>query len=755
MTVSAGGSIANNAAGTIKDVIVEVATGGTVTNEGAIENTDVAVSGGSLTNSGSMTDSSIAVSGGSVVNTGSLTDTDVTVSDNGAFTVESGAITGGTLTATGGTFEVTGGSTAFDSEVGTNLVIGDSGRYEVTENASSNWEQAAINGSAQLSGTAQWTQTTVTDGASLTVDGSLRGQTFTQTGGEAVVSGGTLTVEKADVGGMLSVSSNGIFKVGSSADFADRIGATDRITNKSTIVVGNTVHVDRGGSLTVGNVSDPITGSGLVFGSDSVTIVDVQSLNGDAAFKGTGDAMVLVEQGATLILGNVTEAGTIKIVEDFATVSTAVAAQTLTRDASSAELIRSWFDSDHLYALNEDGTGLNWLLDLGMDDNSIWVVATLANVDTVYTDLIAENNANALLVSQSSAKDAVFVRGVLQNRDLSVETKTRVLNSVAQIGAAGAVTASGFDSMTAGVNAIEDRLAFAGDTFSADGRMIDPDEGALWVNVLSGKRKADNLSAAGRMKNGYDADMSGFVIGADRRLGNLRAGVAFSYQDGSLDSTGDMLDTSSDVTTYGVHAYMSGLLTDRLQIIGSLGWFWHDADVSMRINTADFGTATANTDSSLFAASLRAESRFDFGKLAVIPHAGIRVLMSSTDDYTTKIDGEDAFKTSESTRLNAQLPIGVTVKGDVDVKGWQVSPFADLTVTPQIGKTDSESRVTGVSSGATDVYGSQFAGRFSSTLNLGVKAAKGNVSFGANLGTTQGSSGRSDVTFGVSAKFRF
>lgn len=549
--------------------------------------------------------------------------------------------------------------------------------------------------------------------------------------------------------------------------FDDLIKAPQLPDAPVKVVVGGTVRVDKNGSLNFGNgtyvkpaedaepgdrgTANVETGTGnLFFGADSTTVVSVPGIGKGPAFTTDSDAAtVTVEEGATLILGNVSEAGQYLITDGF-----------LTQEGG---LIEGWLDEEHLFALNEDGTGLDWVLDLGFDADSVWVDVAYADVRTEYPDIVMPGNANDSLHHGSDPRGPqdVFINEILKDKTIGVDEKTRILNSVVQIGAAGGVFGAGFDDMTATVDMLENRVSFAGETFTHDGRMVAGMTGTdLWAVTLGGTHSVDSNRAAGGMSGGYEADSYGFMAGLDHRIAGTdwRAGAALSYRDGNLDSTGDWLSASTDYDAFGIQAYANYSPNPHFNLIGSVGYFRNGAETSVSLPAASktFREASSEVDLDMVAAAVRMEGCFDVGSVSVIPHAGVRMLVTNAGAYATKLDGRTAFENDADSLVTGQLPIGVAVRGDFSgANGWTWRPSADVTLTPQFGDVDVITNVRGADSGLAEKVKAEMTGHFSATGSIGLQAEKDGLAVGAGYGFTGGMSGRADHAFNVNVRWRF
>ena len=710
LTVGSGGTVTVAEGGREEGDILDLAQGGYVVEEGGKadwnlvwtgKNDDRPEGGGSFTNGGDVTVDTVHVgAGGSFAN--------------------SGTVSGGELNVgLGGVVHVEGGRTDFDK-----TVIGQNGWFVVGNGETPSASDKAVYEFSSAD--------------------TIEGDVFVVNNGELVFSG-----------------------EGTDETFDDLIKAPQLPDAPVKVVVGGTIHVGSHGSLNFGNSSYtkpsagaeegdrgtanvPVGTGNLFFGSDSTTVVSVPGIGKGPAFTtDSSSATVTVEEGATLILGNVSEAGQYVITEGF-----------LTKDGA---LIEGWLDEEHLFALNEDGTGLDWVLDLGFDADSVWVDVAYADVRTEYEDMVLPENVNDSLKHGSDPRGPqdTFINEVLKDKTIGVGEKTRIINSVAQIAAAGGVFGSAFDSVTASVDTLENRASFTGETFTHDGRMVAGPSGTdLWAVALGGSHSVDSNMASGRMSGGYDADSYGFMAGFDHKIEGTdwRMGVALSYRDGDLRNSGDWLSASTDYDAFGIQAYANYAPNRHVNLIGSLGYFRNGSETTMGLPAASktFREASAEIDLDMVAAAVRMEGRFDVGSVSVIPHAGVRMLITNAGSYATKLDGKTAFESDADSLVTGQLPVGVALRGDFTASnGWTWRPTADVTVTPQFGDVDVLTHVRGADAGITEKVESEVIGHFVATGSLGMQVEKDGLAIGAGYGFTGGMSGRADHAFNVNVRWRF
>ena len=561
--------------------------------------------------------------------------------------------------------------------------------------------------------------------------------------------------------GKLWVIGNGDLTFGTASDgFADKIQKFDEkvpgLTGAAArVTVGQTVTMGKGSSLAVGsNVWNPAKDEGRVemkegsvyFGRDSYVLIDIGSLGDAPAFATTVEgATATVEHGASLVFGNLTKTGEFTLLEGF----------DLSANLGEDGDWKGGWDGEDLYIVNDDGSGLDYFiqLDVDKDGNKVSANVDVADLETVYPDIVLPGLGNEALQDCAKGNDSSFICGIVKDENLTVEEKTRIINSVAQIASVGGTTASAYADMGLVSDVLEDRLSFTGPTHK-DGQLLQiPATDALWVEVIGGKTKTGSL-ALSNLSGGVKSDTYGVMIGADALMPRpaVKVGGAFSYLSGSLTSTGSGLSTTNDYDTYGAHLYAAWTPTTKFNLVGHVDWMLQDSDISMSIGTDSFGKASAKPNVNVAQAGIRAEVRETVGVFDIVPHVGLRAVYTKTDDFKTKIDGKNAFRNALEDTFTVQMPIGLTVSGYVPAQGgWTVAPKADITFVPQLGDTDQTSTVRGTAMSSSDSVNGAFAGEYYGQVKLGLTMInpKADTSFGGTVGYARGDAGKKDLTFGV------
>ena len=655
-------------------------------------------------------------------------------------------------------------------EKGDILTIDKGGEHD--NSGTSIWNNVVVaGGDVNNTGDIETEKLTIDDGLVNIGEGSLNAGETDLNGGDLVIGNdkdrtpeNRVTAEinpKDDViDTNIYVKNNGDLNLGPKGglDWADSIGSpTVPSGTPSRLVITTNVTTGPGGGIAVGpevwtdkDNHVQIGNGDLYFAKDSLTVIDSSILtDGKSAFNTTSDvAKVTVEPGANLILGNIEEVGDYTIVNGYITGG----------NESDGRWTGGW-TGDNLYALPQDGSGINWILKLHNDPSQIWVNATLADVRTVYPDIAIPNIANDdMLNCKSGDPGADFVCRVLRDKELDVAGKTKILNSVANIAFAGGAMSVAMNDLNSATDSIEGRVSMKNEAFTENGVMREWERGNdLWIDVIGGKQKYKSLSATGISKAGYDTNSYGFVMGYDRKFADkpIILGAAFSYNHGSLDSTGDVLKTKNKYNSFGLHAYGAYAPVEKVNLIGTLSWMHNSSDITQSINAAGFNKADADVKTNMFSLGARAEATIPAGKANIVPHAGLRYVWAKSGKYDTKVDGKKVWSNKADATNTFQLPIGVAVRTDIaTASGWNVRPQADVTVIPQFGDTKQKTKLSNFN-GVSDKLSGEFAGKFGTNVNLGVQADKGPATIGVRYGFTGGTKGKADHMFKLEARYRF
>ena len=304
-------------------------------------------------------------------------------------------------------------------------------------------------------------------------------------------------------------------------------------------------------------------------------------------------------------------------------------------------------------------------------------------------------------------------------------------NDAAKLGATSAVASVTMDA----ISAFNDSVAARTNVLAQRAEGV-----TVWADVMGGHYEAKELMDG----QGYKSDVYGGVLGVDSVVDGYTLGAAFTVATADTDSTNTLAVSSTDSDFVGFSFYGAKAF-GQFNLAADLGYMKGSNDVS--VNAYNIGDFSADTDA--FTLGLRGDVLVDAGSFKVVPHAGLRFTHLITDDfesaYTTKIDSMNIF----------QMPVGVTVTGNVEAAGWNVAPLLDLSVVPAFGDTDADMTlgINGVA--ATSALSTQVIDSNLFQMKLGVSAQKDAFTFGLNYKLGAGSDNRVNNTFNATVGYAF
>lgn len=304
-------------------------------------------------------------------------------------------------------------------------------------------------------------------------------------------------------------------------------------------------------------------------------------------------------------------------------------------------------------------------------------------------------------------------------------------NDAAKLGATSAVASVTMDA----ISAFNDSVAARTNVLAQRAEGV-----TVWADVMGGHYEAKELMDG----QGYKSDVYGGVLGVDSVVDGYTLGAAFTVATADTDSTNTLAVSSTDSDFVGFSFYGAKAF-GQFNLASDLGYMKGSNDVS--VNAYNIGDFSADTDA--FTLGLRGDVLVDAGSFKVVPHAGLRFTHLTTDDfesaYTTKIDSMNIF----------QMPVGVTVTGNVEAAGWNVAPLLDLSVVPAFGDTDADMTlgINGVA--ATSALSTQVIDSNLFQMKLGVSAQKDAFTFGLNYKLGAGSDNRVNNTFNATVGYAF
>ncbi|WP_298720023.1 autotransporter outer membrane beta-barrel domain-containing protein [uncultured Oceanisphaera sp.] len=248
----------------------------------------------------------------------------------------------------------------------------------------------------------------------------------------------------------------------------------------------------------------------------------------------------------------------------------------------------------------------------------------------------------------------LMIQKSFSNNSDSVGALNEYLPDTSGASVAGAMNASSQSGTQISVRA---RGLASGDAFANSG---------LWIQGLVSNGKQDN-----RYGDGYDADSSGFVLGADTELNSgLVLGAAYSF----INSQSDTANSSTDSDYHMATAYAAQALGQVL-LDGQAYYAWGDNDSHRTLTN---GGASANYDSSLVGARVGAGYQFELGQATrFVPSLSLEASRLSVDGYTE--NGSPAALTIGSQDFDRlELGLSTELSKDYQLTHAMVTPSLTL-----------------------------------------------------------------------------
>ncbi len=453
------------------------------------------------------------------------------------------------------------------------------------------------------------------------------------------------------------------------------------------------------------------------FAGKSLLVVDAAGVGSGTALTGSGRGKLDVDGKARLLIAGGQEGQTVKISDGFSSASNSGTGWTGDNLATNTALLDAEggaFDAKTgAYSVTlKKGDAASAFADMAGENQGL-VAAMVAQPG------VDENSPNAgvRFVSRALSDDRIG--------RTNARLATSTLEGAAQLSAVGAVQATTMSAANAGACAVAARSSMAlpgRDSSRLQAVQLDSngkvqpsglsagDETpslrnglGLWIMPLY---QADNVwgMKSGEFKSGWNSSLGGLALGADWTFDNMfRLGATFNLGGGYAKSSGDFAGTDNRFNFWGVGIYGAW----------SHGGFGLSADAGYTANSSsldqDLPAAMgmprleADVTSHAWHAGLKAEYRFSFGDLDVIPHIGVRYMNVATDKYDVESGGGTVFEVDRAMQDIWTFPLGVEFAYGIESgSGWKFTPRLDLGVVPAAGDVHarSKTRIPGVNSQA-------------------------------------------------------
>ena len=552
-------------------------------------------------------------------------------------------------------------------------------------------------------------------------------------------------------------------------------GVKDR-AGKATVFVGQTVVLDKDGSLVLGSTAagngKAADGEGegdkeknnasLTLGANSFLVVDTASFAQGALFASKLEkGSLTIEEGATIDAHNLTW-GTYQLFENLDTAEDAKNVELNVEFKPTAPVQSHWLvnlsEAEIAKVKADYDPAKGWIkVGIGSEDGAVdsSVEALRLSVDaanvannvfvkgehnTAYGDVAFITRAMGLVGTQiAGPTESASGASLLSTTDadgrvyFDANDFAKTMNLATSFAAATAVKALTVDFNSHTVDQIEHHAA-----------TIPHEMRGWWVQPIASKMKTDDL-AAGSLTAGYSLDTVGIMGGYDFTVPNGDIwGIAASYQSGDADGEGDAQSMTTDVTNYGFHLWAARHYGD-LKVMGTLSYMVTDGDANMTIDRMGRLSST-DISAKAFAFGVNGALTKKFGAVTLVPHAGARAMMIDVDDITATYQGAEAFRFKDDTSWVFEVPVGATFKTAFEYQRWNVQPYLDLTVRGRFGDTDGSYTVTGASQGGSDTIDYDVTGSFVGDVKLGYMSTFKDLNLGMSYGFSAGDAGRQNHT---------
>lgn len=195
----------------------------------------------------------------------------------------------------------------------------------------------------------------------------------------------------------------------------------------------------------------------------------------------------------------------------------------------------------------------------------------------------------------------------------------------------------------------------------------------LAVYIAANAASSDREAMQERL--GYELDTTGGSFGLEYEVGGgamLGAAINYSRTEADMDSvTGRAKAAGWQAGVYG--AWSNGAAF----VQGYLGYGWHDLDITRQAVIDDI---SADAEANALIAGGQAGYLFDIGAMRIGPVVGVRHVKVDLDGYTETGDPVLTLNVQEQDRTSLVGNAGLELRGELDVGGLAVRPYAAALV---------------------------------------------------------------------------
>ena len=450
----------------------------------------------------------------------------------------------------------------------------------------------------------------------------------------------------------------------------------DLVKDKTVLVVDKNFSMGENDSLWV---AEDLSDKNLALGDKSLVVLTGNNLKGHAMFESKDGSQLSasIAQGAQFVFDG---------------------------DVLGRHYIAKGFDEASMEAFKDlTITDLenNKIMDVMTNQNGVFVVNGTDDISTIAPNALFKDAFNYLLDGHQGVGNTVLTKyldKLLTSDDQKITTETTKLAQVASIAGVQQQGLSRHQMMTESV---------FGQHYRNTGSV-------LWATAMGSDGEVEDLSIGNGVQTSFDVKNYGAMVGVDLPITNdLMMGAAVGYMKSDIKPQG----FKNEVESVGASLYGAARF-NKVRVKGALGYSQGDNEVKGAL----LDSILADVKTNVASAELIGQMDFGLGRTLVSPYVGVRGLWVKTDDYATKIGGQEAIQNETEDEIFAQVPVGVELTHVFGTpSGWAVQGHANLGAVYTFGDRTVENIVK--ADGSTDKIESEVMEELQGKATLGLSVS--------------------------------
>lgn len=275
---------------------------------------------------------------------------------------------------------------------------------------------------------------------------------------------------------------------------------------------------------------------------------------------------------------------------------------------------------------------------------------------------------------------------------------------------------------------------------------------ALWITPIFQSTNGFGMTA-GNWDMDFSGNLGGIALGCDYTFASaLRLGVSLNLGGGYARGSGELAATTNSMGFWGLGAY-AGWRTGNLGLSADVAYTSAYNSLKQGLPQGmEMRPLKSDVSSWAVSSGLRADYRIPTPWLDVTPHAGVRYLYLHTNGYDVKSNG--TVLEGDPMRQNIwTFPVGVSLSREFGLPGgWRCRPVLDFSVTPAAGDMDAKGDVRFTGTGIDSDLETQIMDHVTWRGAFGMEFTGGDLALGLAY-SFQG--GMKTTAHGVTASFSY